>query len=540
MEHRAPGSRRRPVRLLFAVIIVILSAAPLFAVVPRQPALRHVTLDLPGVPAALIPTDLNDDGLPDLLVPLVYTEYEEAAFERLDGMVQVTEVVPTLFDRRELWAWLARPDGAFESVGSPLPLPASVHSIEAGPPGFPAVALTDEGVWTVRLAGTPPSLGWEPLIADRTALAGGGSFVPGLEIVRDLDGEGGVDILLPARAGPAIYRRDGPGFASQPSARLVMPGDDQGIGTVVWRQYPIPRVQDVDGDHKPDLVLTRHGRQGEEIVILRGAGEGRFEPERTLSLGCLTAEGDTPELNYFGDLDGDGRAEVVTTEEKHQDDDGMKEAKTPHHIFRIHHLRDDLTIEPKPRREFEVVGYPFSVEWPEISSSGFKDLDGDGRQDLVTVTLDFSIMQIVRVLATKRISIGLTFHVWAQQGDGSFKEIEGQDLSEKLLLDLNNLKLGRLAQFNGDFDGDGRIDFVHLGRGKTVTIHLGQIGCRYAKKADMAIDLEEEPQDLALVQIRDLDGDGRSDLAVTRPLESGGSGASAPVRLELYLSREMR
>ena len=60
------------------------------------------------------------------------------------------------------------------------------------------------------------------------------------------------------------------------------------------------------------------------------------------------------------------------------------------------------------------MGYPFSIEWPEISSSGFKDLDGDGRQDLVTVTLDFSVIQIMRVLATKRISIGLTFHVWAQ------------------------------------------------------------------------------------------------------------------------------
>lgn len=530
-------------RFFFTVIIVILNMAPLSAAEPRQPALRHVTLDLPGAPAALIPADLNGDGLPDLLVPLVYTQYEETAFERLDGMVQVTEVVPTLFDRRELWAWLARPDGTFERVGAPLPLPASVHSIEAGPPGFPAVGLTDDGVSVVRLTGTPPSLNWEPLIADRSVLAGGGSFVPGLEIVRDLDGDGGADILLPARAGPAIYRRDGPGFASRPSARLVMPGDDQGIGTVVWRQYPIPRVQDVDGDHKPDLVLTRDGAQGEEIVILRGAGEGRFEPARTLNVGCLTrpsTEGDSPELNYFGDLDGDGRAEVVTTEETNQDDDGMKEAKMPHQIVRIHHLRDDLTIEPEPRREFEVVGYPFSVEWPEISSSGFKDLDGDGRQDLVTVTLDFSIMQIMRVLATKRISIGLTFHVWAQQGDGSFKEIEGQDLSEKMLVDLNNLKLGRLAQFNGDFDGDGRIDFVHLGRGKTVTIHLGRTGCRYAKKADMAIDLEEEPQDLALVQIRDLDGDGRSDLAVTRPLESGGSGASTPVRLELYLSREMK
>jgi hypothetical protein len=48
-------------------------------------------------------------------------------------------------------------------------------------------------------------------------------------------------------------------------------------------------------------------------------------------------------------------------------------------------------------------------------------------------------------------------------------------------MDLNNLKLGSLAEFAGDFDGDGRADFVHLGRGKEVTIHRGQAGCRYPR-----------------------------------------------------------
>ena len=526
--------------------LLVLCSLPALAAAPRQPTLRHVTLDLPGPPAALIPADLNQDGLPDLIVPLVYTRYEETAFERLDGMVQVTEVVPTLYDRREVRAWLARPDGSLEPLGAPLPLPVTVHTLEPGPsgqPGSPAVALTDEGVWALRLKGEPPALGWEPLIADRSVLAGGGSFVPGLEIVRDLDGDGLTDILLPAVSGMAIYRGEKERLSEHPSARLVMPGDKRGVGNSVWRQYPLPRVQDVDGDRVPDLVLVQAGRGGKEIVILRGAGQGRFEPGRIISLGCLrggSGEGETPELNYFGDLDGDGRAEVVTAQEKEQEDGGLEEARSPHQTLRIYGLRGDLSIDPAPRREFDVVGYPFSIEWPEISSSGFRDLDGDGRQDLVTITLDFSVLQIMRVLATKRISIGLDFHVWAQLQDGSFQQVPDLDLSEKLLLDLNNLKLGRLAQFNGDFDGDGRIDFVHLGRGKHVTIHAGGTGCRYAKKADMEIQLDEEPRDLALVRIMDLDGDGRSDLAVTRPLSTGEPEASAPVRLELYLSRAAR
>src|SRR4029077_5664504 len=128
------------------------------------------------------------------------------------------------------------------------------------------------------------------------------------------------------------------------------------------------------------------------------------------------------------------------------------------------------------------------------------------------------------------------FHIWAQGPDGRFNEVTGQDLSEKLTLDFNNLKLGRFAQFNGDFDGDGRADFVHLGRGRTVTIHRGLPGCHYNDKPDLAIELEEEPQDIGLVQIRDPDVHGRSDLSITRPTPPEGPGASAPVALDLYLS----
>jgi hypothetical protein len=166
----------------------------------------------------------------------------------------------------------------------------------------------------------------------------------------------------------------------------------------------------------------------------------------------------------------------------------------------------------------------------------FRDLDGDGREDLVTVTLDFSLFQAVKILATKRIGIGLDFHVWAQGSDGRFAEVGGLELSEKLAIDLNALEVGRFAQFAGDFDGDGRQDFVHFGRGRRVTIHAGEAGCRYPVEPDLAIELDEEPAGLDLVRVEDLDGDGRSDLRVSRALPSTDPDATAPVRLDLYVS----
>jgi len=218
---------------------------------------------------------------------------------------------------------------------------------------------------------------------------------------------------------------------------------------------------------------------------------------------------------------------------------GMKDAKRPIHEWRFHELTDSLKVTAEPYFTMKAEGHSWDSgpndEIP-FRSEQFQDLDGDGRLDLVTMTLDFSVFQALRVLTTKRISIGLDFHVHAQHADGTFHKVQDLDLSEKLKLNLNNLKLGRFAQFAGDFDGDGRQDFVHLGRGKSVTIHTGQPGCRYDRKPDLTLELEAEPDSLDLVRIEDLDGDGRSDLRITRPLEKTDVDATAPVRLDLYLS----
>ena len=110
------------------------------------------------------------------------------------------------------------------------------------------------------------------------------------------------------------------------------------------------------------------------------------------------------------------------------------------------------------------------------------------------------------------------------------------DLSGRLKLRLDDLRLGQLSQFAGDFDGDGRSDFVQMGRGRNVSIHRGQESCRYPAEPDLVLKLAEAPQDLALVRVGDYDGDDRSDLIIIQPGEAIKDGSSSPVRLDLYLS----
>jgi hypothetical protein len=141
-------------------------------------------------------------------------------------------------------------------------------------------------------------------------------------------------------------------------------------------------------------------------------------------------------------------------------------------------------------------------------------------------------------MTVQRISVELDFHVWCQKPDGDFQLVRGLDLSGNLSLDLRNMRLGQLSQFAGDFDGDGRPDFLQLGRGKEATVYRGNAGCSFPTKPDFVIPLKEPPLDLGLVQVRDLDGDHKADLLIIQPQARSAAdhGVTPPVRLDLYLS----
>src|SRR5262245_10077593 len=237
-------------------------AATAATAAPRPLALRHLGLNLPGPPAAIVSADLDRDGRRDLLIVVAYTRWGSISTDRVEDAIAVTEVVPALFDMREARAFLAVPGGGFRAAGPPLPLPTTVLSAEAGPPSHPVVALTDDGLSEIRLSreGGVETLVLEPLLAEPTAYAGAGSILADLDVVRDVDGDGLLDAVIPGRDGIAIHRGEAGGFAAEASFRARLPGDEPGatIGQA-RREIPTVRVEDADGDGRADLVVTRQG-----------------------------------------------------------------------------------------------------------------------------------------------------------------------------------------------------------------------------------------------------------------------------------------
>ncbi len=505
---------------------------------------RRVTLDLPGPPAAVVPADLDADGRVDLAVVAAWSEIEEVGGVRVEDLVQVATVIPALFERREVRAYLAQDDGSYAHAAT-LPLPRSVLHLEAaGPLG--AVALTDAGLSRLRYAGGALSL--EPLIEAPPLLAGTETFYSALSIVHDLDGDGRPDVWFPAADGPQVRLGvDGPaGPALGPPRPVAAPG---GETTPLLSRQRLPEVVQVDGDGVPDLVF----READRVDVLLGNGDGTFRPLRAEPRDCHDRGTDLrwagvpadrspwpTDVAALRDVDGDGRAELVVSVELPRGDglrQSLKDAKRPIRRYRFHDLDASLDAVADPYFEAELVGHAAESDGDEFPHPllQFDDLDGDGREELITMTLDFSMFAAVKILVTKRIGVGTEFHVHRQGADGTFAKIPGLDLTEKLKLDLNRVRIGSFGQFAGDFDGDGRKDFVHLGRGAKVTVHRGAPGPTWPADPDLTIDLGEEPESLDLVRIEDLDGDGRSDLRVTRPGEATDPDLTAPVRLDLFL-----
>ena len=234
---------------------------------------------------------------------------------------------------------------------------------------------------------------------------------------------------------------------------------------------------------------------------------------------------------HFGDLDGDGRAEYVTRLEIAEEDGGlrkeMRQAKRPRLHLSVHRATHALAMEEKPLQEIEIEGYVFMDEADDDEEDEAGSASGCPRRrprpqrrwekDAVAMTLDFSLLQVVKILTVRRIGVGLDFHILCQQSDGRFKLVTGLDLSGKLQIDIDDIAIRHVSQFSGDFDGDGRIDFTQMGRGRTVTVHRGRADCSYPTRPDLSLELREEPRDLALVRIRDLDGDDLSDLLLIHP-----------------------
>ena len=380
--------------------------------------------DLAGLPCCATTTDLDHDGRADLIV----------CSNRGNDWLEVL---------------LGRGRGIFEP-GMRIQLGSNVESVLAG--DFNADGKSD--VVAVQDGRISALLG-----------KGDGTFSEP------------VDTLLPGKLPPsaavADFNQDGIpdlAVASVLSGTVeVLLGRGDGAFSL-WSSLAVGKrpfsvaTGDFNGDGRADLATVN--MESHDVSVLHGLEHGRFSDERRVPLkGYHPQEIFNAHFVIAGDLNGDGRADIVVS---HQDTNVVSV---------LLGSANEVLI---PAGEYRVGSFPLS---PEI-----KDVNGDGSMDIV-----------VGSYGSNDVSVFLG------DGKGNFSPRHESSVCE-----------GPGAAITGKFDSDSLLDIaVACRNSKAVGVFRGNGDGTFGpavKKVENALK-DVEPSIEALAS-GDFDGDGAADLAV--------------------------
>jgi len=230
---------------------------------------------------------------------------------------------------------------------------------------------------------------------------------------------------------------------------------------------------DLDGDGKPELAVTNSGSSSASVSVFRNTST-----EGTLSFDSKVdfAVGVNPRSIAIGDLDGDGKPDLVTA-------NGDNASST---ISLLRNISTVGTLSFATKVNLTSAGTAYGV--------AIGDLDGDGMPDLAVANHNIYTVSVFRNIS----AVGV---------------ITSSSFAAKVDLTVGKYPYSVAI---GDLDGDGKPDLATANSGTTtvsVLRNASELGSlSFDAMADFDTGTGSSPYGIA---IGDLDGDGKPDLAAT-------------------------
>lgn len=224
-----------------------------------------------------------------------------------------------------------------------------------------------------------------------------------LRYVGDVNGDGKTDLVAITSAGTEVALSDGRRFLHQgywsKDVRLMSDNDDPAtfvpsIHGEDRTAYDRTALADVTGDGRADLLNIGDGG----VFMAESTGAG-FLPMRrvfTFPAGSIYVKSPDYDRNWrlevvylFGDVTGDGRADLVTLNaedvQKSGAPDGESEVRGSVAVLQYDPVAGSFgRITPWARTPFALVHQDYEEDWDAYSFPRFlADVNGDGRKDLV-------------------------------------------------------------------------------------------------------------------------------------------------------------
>ncbi len=333
------------------------------------------------------------------------------------------------------------------------------------------------------------------------------------DFVRDVDGDGRDDILLPQFGGWLLARQSATGFERmllEVSARVQI-YDDR-----VSYQPRLPHRGDVNGDGLDDLVFLL---DTEFLSFAQGTDASFPALGRRDSVGAPLASEkqrarwerddgqvdqsdlEIEEVELVRDFNADQIPDLLTEKSISK---GVFDRRSEYHLY-------------LGQRNGDALVYPGTADG-SIASGGIQfdplvvDVDGDGLMDIATPSTRLGLARVVSALFSGRISVDLD--VYRMRPGGGYPEDSDYRTRFKVEFDLETGLLRYPAVIIADIDGDGLAELLVQEDSDELTVYPGVGEPRlFGEREKKALSLPL-PRNGQMVEARDLDDDGRMDLIV--------------------------